>query len=188
VDYLVHQLQLAHRRNDLVDDLRFKVFQIFFAFHGLIITALIFAGERMQYVRSELGPFRAALPTLVLLVGFCLFTMFARWHAYLYSYKGWIANLEDSLRHRVFGVPTERVPAEYTGTYYLDKNSPRHSLEAIGALTSACMAGLTLGLSATLFHLLQVSTPTRAVVLVLGVLAHGIVASLVFKKWNAGAA
>lgn len=124
-DYLLKQLDLAHRRNDLVDQLRYKVFQIFFTFHGLLIAAAVLGDPAPDQVQARLGYMRFGLPVLAFFVGWFLFALFLRWHSYLYRYKAWIKAVEGILIEAVYPGKTNLAPPGHTGSYYLDENAPQ---------------------------------------------------------------
>ena len=93
VDFWSRQLQLAHGRNDFVDDLRFKIFQIFFVFYGVVLTGLVYKGKDVDAIRTALGGDVMIVPSLVLLIGWSLQVMFLLWQRRLYHTKAWIAAL-----------------------------------------------------------------------------------------------
>jgi hypothetical protein len=156
-EYFFRQLELAHKRNDLVDQLRFNIMQVFFGFQTFLIGAAVLNGGDISVIRKKLEGWEMLLPVFAFLIGFSLYVIFFRYHIYLYGYKKWIENLETCLAESVFFIEVNKNLNEYTGTYSLarDKvlNTPKVKLEGVAIFSLLSMTILNVGVVFLLFRL-----------------------------------
>jgi len=171
-EYFSHQLDLAHKRNDLVYHLRFNILQAFFGFQTLLIGTTVLKGSDVCAIRKQLGGWEILLPLLAFLIGFSLYVIFFRYHIYLYWYKAWIKNLESSLRNLVFSTNDATIGSEYTGTLYLDSNKAVVKLETVGLFTLIAMGILNVGVTFLLLQLFNTTFVMQLSFFVCGSIAH----------------
>lgn len=179
IQYFSHQLDLAHKRNDLVDHLRFNILQIFFGFETFLIGAVVLKGSDIS---NLLGGWEILLPLFAFLIGFSLYVMFFRYHIYLYGYKKWIENLESSLTKLVFSLEENGNLNGYTGTYSLTRdkvfNMPKIKLEGVVSSSLLLMATLNVGVSFLLFRLFNLAFDKCLYFLLLGFMSHIVITFL----------
>lgn len=173
IEYFSRQLDLAHKRNDLADHLRFNVLQTFFGFHSLIIGAIV-AGDKFKInIPSQLT---TLLPIFVFSIGFSLFIMFFRYHIYLYGYKKWIENIEIRLQKLIFSEEGSNELDGYTGTYSLDNdkkvNTPKVKFEEVVIFSLFVMAILNIGVTLSLSNPLYLTPDMYLCWSLLGFMLH----------------
>jgi hypothetical protein len=170
IDYFIQQLQLAHKRNDLVDQLRFILFQVFFGFQAIIIGASVFRVSETANIKQQLGDIVILVPVLVLIVGYTFFSIFFHWQTYLYKYKNWIRNIETALRSLVFGIGN--LEESFTGTLYLDENKPVLFLDGVATFALISMITLNHGVALLLMYLLDIELLYQIITIFAGIYLH----------------
>jgi hypothetical protein len=173
IDYLFRQLDLAHKRNEHVDKLRFNLLQIFFSFQAIIIGATVLKGNDITAIKQNLGDAAVFVPILVLIIGYSLFVAFFRWHITMYKYKRWIRNTEIALTSILYKrEPPEDYRLDYAGTLYLDKNVPTVTFEGIVVFMLVAMGVLNIGLVLLLLQVFGISSLATWLIVGLGTIAH----------------
>jgi len=184
IEYFSHQLDLAHKRNDLVDHLRFNILQIFFGFQTFLIGSMVLKGGDISTVSNQLGEYRILLPLFAFLTGLSLYVMFFRYHIYLYGYKKWIENLENCLTEMVFSLEGDKNLNGYTGTYSLARdivfNTSKIKLEVIVLFSLLLMTILNIGVAFFLLRLFEIPLDISRWLSLLGFIFQIIIALLLF--------
>ena len=164
-EYLLRQLEFAHKRNELCDRLRFIVLQVFFGFQTIVLSAIVFGQheEGARYFDRQLGDMSLVVPIMVFVIGFGLFGIFVQQHAYMLKYKTWASNLECSLCNVVFldGEGEDLADIEHTGTLYHDSNKPRFRPEPTLVLTLFVMGVMNLATTALVLNVIGASMTTK---------------------------
>lgn len=182
-EYLLCQLELAHKRNELVDNQRFSILQVFFGFQAIILGASVLKGSDAVAISQQLGTLSLLLPLLVLGIGYSLFVVYFRQHIYMRAYKAWTANLEAALRKLVFAVgQSQNDSSNYTGTLYFDSNKLLLLPEGTLVFTLVAMGLMNLGVTVLLLQAVGTPMLTSTIVLGLGIIAH--IGAIVF-LWRA---
>lgn len=97
ISVLLQQLEMAHNRNDLIDNLRYSVVKIYFSFQALFLGASVFKYSELSQLSIQLGIYFFIIPITIGVIGCSLCMLYISWHFYIYRAKGWIISLEKLL-------------------------------------------------------------------------------------------
>jgi hypothetical protein len=186
IDYLFRQLDLGHKRNELVDKLRFNFLQIFFSFQAIIIGATVLKSNDLMAIKQNLGYAAIVVPILVLIIGYSLFVAFFRCHITMYKYKRWIRNTEIALTSILYKrLPPEDYKSDYAGTLYLDANKPIVTFEGIVVFMLIAMGVLNVGLVLLLLQVFGISSLTSWLIVGAATIIHiGTIILMSKIKWK----
>ncbi len=169
-EYLLSQLELSHKRNELVDNQRFLLLQIFFGFQSIVLAASVLKGGDAITLKQQLGSMSVLLPLLAFGIGFSLFVVYLRQHNYMLIYKTWSRNLEMALLEILYKI--NQTTNHHKGTLYCDINQPIFILESTVLFTSIAMGLLNLCVVALLLTLLDSALILWIVFIIVGAGAH----------------
>lgn len=150
-DFWKEQLTHAHAINALVDNHRFVLLQMFLAFHGLLLTALVFKPEIQISFAQNLTWLPPVLAVGVSFVGLTIFGTFFSQHVYMRTYKHWIGALEANL---LTTLKLRDIETNHSGSLYWDDNTPYIPLERTLIFTLILFIILNLGVPALIALLL----------------------------------
>jgi|GEM_PF-4143653 len=152
INYLLAQLDLAHRRNDLVDQLRYSVVKVLFSYHGVILGAIIYKSINGKSVAGSYVVSASIIIHIVALVGFFLYGLYVAWSFYLYRYKAWIEDVEGDL----CAVLQNRRPSASNSKYYGAVRKIRSPYEPAYLWTSGAMTLMNIATPAIIANIAKV--------------------------------
>ncbi len=177
-DFLVKQLDLAHRRNDLVDNLRYSILRVFFTFQAVILGAFVFKRGNFSALKIKLDWACSIVPILVFVIGWSLYSMYVSWHFYLYRYKAWISSVDTQLRK----VLDNQEPDLSKGTYYGQEHGGSARFEPVFIFTAISMIVLNIGTSLLLGVVVDFSTCVLICGTTIALFIH--IASIIIAKYS----